>query len=163
VIPEDAFAAPTARLLGDVRLGSRASVWYGAVLDGRAAPVELAPSANVQDNAVVEATPGHPVTVGAGTTVGHNARVVGATVEPDSLVAIGSTVLEGAHVGATSIVAANATVPAGMRVAPGSLVVGQGRVVRQVSAAELERIRRGGREYARLGAEHRATLAERAR
>jgi carbonic anhydrase/acetyltransferase-like protein (isoleucine patch superfamily) len=163
VVPEDAFLAPTARVRGDVRLGSQASVWYGAVVDGRAAPVELAPSANVQDNAVVEATPGHPVTLGAGTTVGHNARVVGATVEPDSLIAIGSTVLEGARVGAASIVAANATVPAGRRVPPGSLVVGEGRIVRQVKAAEVERIRRGGREYARLGAEHRATLLKQAR
>jgi carbonic anhydrase/acetyltransferase-like protein (isoleucine patch superfamily) len=162
-LPADAFIAPTARLLGDVRLGAGASIWYGALVDGRPASVELAPGANVQDNAVVEATPGHPVSIGAGTSVGHNAHVVGATIEPSSLVAIGSTVQQGARIGADSIVAANAVVPAGERVPPGSLVIGAGRIRRQVSAAEVERIRRGEREYRRLAAEHRATLEQRER
>jgi carbonic anhydrase/acetyltransferase-like protein (isoleucine patch superfamily) len=161
--PEDAFIAPGARVTGDVRLGSQSSIWYGAAVDGEAAPVELAPAANIQDNALVRALPGRPVQIGAGTTVGHNARVIGATVEPGSLVAIGSTVLAGAHIGAFSIVAANATVPAGMRVPPGSLVLGAGRIARAVTPDEIERIKRGEREYVRLAAEHQATLRQLAR
>ena len=157
-LPDTAFIAPTARVVGDVRLGDGASIWYGAVVDGRAAAVELAPGANVQDNAVVEATAGQPVSIGAGTSVGHNAHIVGATIEPSCLVAIGSTVQEGVMVGAESIVAANAVAPAGMRIPPGSLVLGAGRIARQVRPDEVERIRRGEREYRRLAAEHRTTL-----
>src|ERR671933_677981 len=95
----DTFVAPGARVIGDVRMASEASLWFGAVLRGVDAPVELGPKANVQDNCVVEGTPGHPVRIGGGVSLGHNARVLGATVEDDSLIAIGATVLSGAHIG----------------------------------------------------------------
>ena len=94
------------------------SVWYSACLSGEAAPVELADDANVQDNGVVEGTPGHPASIGRGCTLGHNARVFGAVVEERSMIAIGATVLPGARVGAQSIISANATVPEGMEVPP---------------------------------------------
>lgn len=161
-LPDNAFIAPTARLLGDVRLGEGASVWYSAVVDGRQAAVEIDPGANVQDNAVVESTAGHPVSIGAGTSVGHNAHIVGATIEPSSLIAIGCTVQEGARIGAESIVGANAVVPAGAQVAPGSLVIGAGRVSRPVRPEEVERIHRGEAEYRRLAGEHRDTLEKQA-
>lgn len=153
------FVAPNAQVVGDVRLGADTSVWYSARVSGEAAPVELAESANVQDNGVVEGTPGHPASIGPGCTLGHNARVFGAVVEERSMIAIGATVLPGAHVGAQSIVAANATVPEGMRVPPRSLVIGQGRIVREVTEAEIDRIDRGTRDYVRLGREHRASIA----
>jgi carbonic anhydrase/acetyltransferase-like protein (isoleucine patch superfamily) len=155
----DVFVAPNARVVGDVRLGDGVSVWYSARLSGEAAPVELAEGANVQDNGVVEGTAGHPAFIGANCTLGHNARVFGATVEERSMIAIGATVLPGACIGAQSIVAANATVPEGMRVPPRSLVIGQGRILRQVSEAEIDRIDRGARDYVRLGREHRASIA----
>jgi len=153
------FVAPTANVLGDVLLGEETSVWYSATVDGTAAPVEIAHQANVQDNAVVQSTPGNPAYIGERVTLGHNARVFGAYVEPGSMIAIGATVLPGAHVGAQSIIAANATVPEGMHVPPKSLVIGNGRIVRQVTEAEIERIDRGTRDYVRLAREHRASIA----
>ena len=161
-LPDNAFVAPTARVQGDVRLGDGASIWYSAVVDGRQSSVELAPGANVQDNVLLQATAEHPVSIGAGTSVGHNARIVGATIEPSCLIAIGCTVQEGATVGAQSIVGANAVVPAGARIPPGSLVIGAGRVARPVRPEEIDRIRRGEAEYRRLAAEHRATLEQHA-
>jgi carbonic anhydrase/acetyltransferase-like protein (isoleucine patch superfamily) len=113
---------------------------------------------NVQDNAVVEATPEHPVRLGRRTSLGHNARVVGATIDEACLIAIAATVLPGAHVGTHSIVAASATVPEGMHVPPRSLVIGQGRILRTVRDDEVARIERGADDYVRLGREHRATL-----
>src|SRR5258708_28094889 len=107
-------------------MATESSVFHGSVLRGEAAPVELGPQANVQDSCVVEATPGHPVRIGARVSLGHNARVFGATVDERSLIAIGATVLPGAVIGAHSIVAANATVPEGMVVPPRTLVIGHG-------------------------------------
>lgn len=124
-------------------------MWFGAVLRGQ---VTLEDRANVQDNSIVEG----PTVIGAGTSLGHNARVYGAVVEPRSLIAIGATVLAGASVGSQSIIAANATVPEGMQVPPRSLVIGQGRILRQVTDAEIERIDRGARDYARLTREYQA-------
>jgi carbonic anhydrase/acetyltransferase-like protein (isoleucine patch superfamily) len=139
---------------GDVRLAAESSVWFASTVSGEAAPVEIGPQANIQDNCVVEGTPGHPVRIGARVTLGHNARVHGATVEDRSMVAIGATVLPGAHIGVNSIVAANATVPEGTLVPPRTLVIGQGRLLRGVTEAEIERIERGATDYVRLSREY---------
>jgi carbonic anhydrase/acetyltransferase-like protein (isoleucine patch superfamily) len=140
-------------------MAAQSSLWYCSVLRGEAAPVVIAERANVQDNSIVEGTPGQPAIIGADCSLGHNARVSGAVVEERSLIAIGATVLPGAHIGAQSIVAANATVPEGMHVPPRSLVIGHGRILRQVTQAEIDRIDRGARDYVRLGREHRAISA----
>jgi carbonic anhydrase/acetyltransferase-like protein (isoleucine patch superfamily) len=155
-IAADAYVAPGAVLVGDVRMAAESSVFHNAVLRGQAAYVALGERANVQDNCVVEGTPGHPAVIGARVSVGHNAHISGATVEDGALIAIGATLLPGAHVGAHAIVAANATVPSNMHVPPRSLVIGHGRILREVTEAEIERIERGAREYARLNAEYRS-------
>jgi carbonic anhydrase/acetyltransferase-like protein (isoleucine patch superfamily) len=159
-LADDAYIAPGAVLSGDVRMAAESSVFHGSVLRGEAAPVEIGAQANIQDNCVVEATPGHPVRVGARTSLGHNARVFGATIEERSLIAIGATVLEGAHIGARSIVAANATVPEGTVVPPRTLVIGHGRLLREVTEAEIARIEHGATDYARLGREYRRGLPD---
>jgi carbonic anhydrase/acetyltransferase-like protein (isoleucine patch superfamily) len=153
--PLDAYVAPGATLIGDVRMAIDSSVFPGSVIRAEAASVTIEAEANVQDNCVIEATPGHPVVIGARTSVGHNARVYGATIDPAALIAIGATVRQGARVGTHAIVAANAEVPEGMRVPPRKLVVGNGRIVRDVTEAEVERIEHGATEYARLSQEYR--------
>jgi carbonic anhydrase/acetyltransferase-like protein (isoleucine patch superfamily) len=155
LIAADAYVAPGATLIGDVSLASEASVFPGALVRGEAARVEIGLQANVQDNCVVEATPGHPVKIGERVTLGHNARVHGATIDDGAMIAIGATVLPGARVGRHAIVAANATVLEDMDVPAGKLVIGNGRVLRGVSEAEIERIESGATEYARLGREYR--------
>lgn len=144
------FVAPGARVEGDVTIYREASVWFGAVVRGVDAPVTIEAQANIQDNCVVEATPGHPVRIGARTTLGHNARVFGASVDASAMIAIGATVLPGARVGTHSIVAANATVPEGMRVPPRTLVIGQGRLLRDVTPEEIGRIEAGADHYVEL-------------
>jgi carbonic anhydrase/acetyltransferase-like protein (isoleucine patch superfamily) len=146
--------APGAQVIGDVGLGAESSVWFGSVVLGADAPVEVGPQANVQDNCIVEGMPGYPVRIGARATLGHNARVFGATVGEDSMIAIGATVLAGAQIGSRCIVAANATVPEGMVVPSRSLVIGKGRITRDVTEAEIERIEHGARSYARLSRDY---------
>ena len=151
----DPFIAPTASVSAEAQLGADTSVFYRARLSG---PVVLEDQVNVQDNAVVEGTPEHPVRIGRRSSLGHNARVFGATIDEACLIAIAATVQPGAHVGAHSIIAANATVPEGMQVPPNSLVIGNGRILRQVREQEIARIEHGADEYVRLGREHLATL-----
>ena len=75
------------------------------------------------------------------------------------MIAIGATVLPGARVGAQSIIAANATLPEGVHVPPRSLVVGNGRVLREVTLAEIDRIDRGTVDYVRLANQHAQTAS----
>lgn len=152
------FVAPGATVRGDVRLGERSSIWFSAVVEADGAPVVIEPEANVQDNCEVRSAPGFPARVGSGTSLGHNARVIGADVGVNCLIAMGATVLEGAVVEDGSLIAAKAIVPAGMRVPAGSLVMGHGQVRRPVSDAEYQRILGGGRAYVQLGREYLRSL-----
>ena len=47
-----AWAAPSADLIGDVRLGARASVWFGAVIRADNTPIIIGEDSNIQDGAV---------------------------------------------------------------------------------------------------------------
>lgn len=158
-IAADAFVAPTSVVVGRVRVGSRASVWYGSVLRGDDDDIVVGADCNVQDRCVLHADPGEPCVLGDRVSLGHGAIVHGARIDDDVLVGMGAIVMNGAHVGSGSLIAAGALVPPGMQVQPGSLVSGvPGKVRRQVGAAERAMIARTPDSYRRKSALHRAAL-----
>ena len=136
-------------MVGQVRLGARASVWFGAVIRGDTEAIEVGADTNVQDLAILHADPGKPCRLGERVTVGHAAVVHGATVEDDCLIGIRAVVLNGAHVGAGSLVAAGAVIPEGMVVPAGSVVMGvPGKIVRQTTEADRARMTHAWKHYA---------------
>jgi carbonic anhydrase/acetyltransferase-like protein (isoleucine patch superfamily) len=152
-----AFIAPGAVVLGDVTLGARASVWYGAVLRGDMDAIRVGEDSNIQDGTVVHVDQGLPARIGARVGVGHRAILHGCTVEDDCLIGMGSVLLNGVHIGAGSVVAAGAVVPEGTSVPPGSLVVGvPARVTRRVDETLQERIRDTWRHYVEEAERHRS-------
>lgn len=155
-LAEGVFIAPNAEVIGDVAMAERSSVWFSSVVRADGAPVRIGVGGDVQDNCVVESAPGQPAELGDYSSMGHGAALRGSIVEHHVLIAMNATVLPGCYIGAGSIIAANATVPAGTTVPPGSLVVGnQGRVVRQVTDAEFDRIVETSDHYVELGREYR--------
>ncbi|MEV4442047.1 gamma carbonic anhydrase family protein [Streptomyces sp. NPDC049577] len=143
-----AFVAPTAVLVGSVRLAARASVWYHAVLRADGDDIVLGEESNVQDGAVLHADPGFPVRVGARVSIGHNATLHGCRLADDVLVGMGAVVLNGASVGPYSIVAAGTVVPQGRHVPPHSLVAGpHASVVREVTEEDKALIAAHSRNY----------------
>ncbi|MFG2825740.1 gamma carbonic anhydrase family protein [Kitasatospora sp. NPDC048365] len=154
-IDPSAFVAPTAVVIGAVRLGPRASVWYQAVLRGDAEAIAIGADSNVQDNCTVHADPGFPVRVGDRVTVGHNAVLHGCTVEDDVLVGMGARVLNGARVGTGSLIAAGTVVPQGADIPAGSLVAGvPGKVKRPLTAEEQAAIKLNADGYLLLSDAH---------
>lgn len=155
-IPDDAFVHPGAWVIGRVRLGSRTSVWPGAVIRGDSDRISVGDESNVQDGAVLHVDAGAPCTVGARVTIGHNATVHGCTLEDEVLIGIGAVVLSGASVGRGTIIGAGAVVTEGARIPPGSMVLGiPGRVVRATSDAQREGIRASaGRYVEMIGVHH---------
>ena len=132
------WVAPTATVIGKVRLGRDASVWFGAVLRGDNELIDLGERTNIQDNCVLHTDMGYPMVLGAGVTVGHMAMLHGCRVGDNALVGIGATVLNGAEIGPNCIIGAHALIPEGKSIPANSLVVGMpGRVVRTLSEAEL--------------------------
>jgi carbonic anhydrase/acetyltransferase-like protein (isoleucine patch superfamily) len=154
-LPEP-FVALGAVVVGDVRLGTGASVWYNAVARGDTERVEVGRGTNIQDLSMLHADPGYPCVIGERVTVGHRAILHGCVVEDDCLIGMGAIVLTGAVVGRGSIVGAGALVTEGTRVEPGSLVVGApARRIRDVDEEARARINASWRHYVELATRHR--------
>lgn len=152
-----AFVAPSAVVVGDVTLGPRASVWYGAVVRADAESISIGAESNVQDGATLHSDPGYPLVLGDRVTVGHRVVLHGARVDDDVLVGMGAVVMNGAHIGSGSIVAAGAVVTENAVVPPGSLVAGvPAKVVKDLGDAAVQRIRANAVSYTDRLEQHRA-------
>jgi carbonic anhydrase/acetyltransferase-like protein (isoleucine patch superfamily) len=123
-IGQDVFLAPTAVLVGDVRVGDRASVWFGAVLRGDSSMIEIGPESSIQDNAVIHCAKGLPTRIGARVTIGHGALLEGCVIEDGALIGMGAIVLQRAHVRKGALVAAGSVVPERGEVDAGVLAAG---------------------------------------
>lgn len=149
------LAASTASIMGRVRLGQDASVWYGAVLRGDDDSIELGARSNVQDNAVVHALPGVPSVIGEDVTIGHGAIVHMRSIGDRCLIGMGSILLGEAVIGEECIIAAGALVKEKAVIPPRSLVAGvPGKIVRQVTDAEVDAICASATEYAAKARAH---------
>ena len=151
-LPEDGryWIAPTAVVMGRVRLMKNASVWFGAVLRGDNEWIELGERSQIQDNATLHTDPGFPMTIGPDCVVGHNVILHGCTVGANSLIGMGAILLNGAKIGAHCLVGAGALVTEGKSFADGSLIVGApARSVRTLDEAAIKMIANGADIYVR--------------
>jgi len=154
-----AWVAPSADLIGDVRLGERCSVWFGAVIRADNTPIIVGPETNFQDGAVGHSDPGAPLTLGARVTVGHQAILHGCTVRDEALIGMGARILNGAVIGRQCIVGAGALVTEGKSFEPRSLIVGSpARAVRQLSDEQVALLKVSAAHYAEKAARYAAGL-----
>jgi carbonic anhydrase/acetyltransferase-like protein (isoleucine patch superfamily) len=157
VISPSAWIAPTATLVGDVRVEAEASIWYGAVLRADFGAIVVRRQANVQDGSVLHGGADPVTEVGEGATIGHLCVVHGALIGAEALVGNGATVLDGAVVGPRALVAAGATVPPGMTIPGGMLAAGvPAKVVREVSGGAWEWVETNPEIYRALARRHAA-------
>ncbi len=158
-IDPDAWIAPGAVVVGSVRLGRGASVWYGAVLRADDDTITVGAETNIQDLCCLHVDAGAPIVLGDRVTVGHGATVHGAHVGTGAVIGIGAIVLGGARIGAGAIVAAGTVVRPGTDVPPGVLVAGvPGRVVRPVTEADLASFAGTAARYVLRAARHRQAV-----
>jgi carbonic anhydrase/acetyltransferase-like protein (isoleucine patch superfamily) len=154
-----AWIAPTATLVGDVRVEDEASVWYGAVLRADFGPIIVRRGANVQDGSVLHGGMDPVTEVGEGATIGHLCVVHGAIIGAEALIGNGSTVLDGAIIGRRALVAAGATVAPGMKVPDGMLAVGiPAKVTGEVRAGALRWVENNPAAYRELARRHAAGI-----
>jgi carbonic anhydrase/acetyltransferase-like protein (isoleucine patch superfamily) len=156
LIHDSVFIAPSAVVLGDVRIGAQSSVWYNAVLRGDTDTISIGPRTNVQDGAVIHVDAGMPCLIGAGVTIGHRAVVHGALVEDDVLIGIGAIVLSGARISHDCIIGAGSLVTGHSVIPPRSMVLGvPGRVVRSLTDDEVQSIRAAAEHYVEYGGKYK--------
>jgi carbonic anhydrase/acetyltransferase-like protein (isoleucine patch superfamily) len=155
----DAWVAPSADLVGNVRLGARASVWFGAVIRADNTPIIIGEDSNVQDGAIGHSDPGAPLTLGARVTVGHQAILHGCTVEDEALIGMGARILNGAVIGRQCIVGAGSLITEGKIFEPRSLIVGSpARAVRQLGEEQVALLRLSAAHYAEKAARYAVGL-----
>ena len=147
-IAGDVVILPGARIAGEVTIASGCSVWYNAVIRGDEAPITVGENTNIQDNCTLHTSFGHPLRVGSGVTVGHNAVLHGCTVGDNCLIGMGAIVLDDAVIGDNCVVGAGALVTQGTVIPAGSMALGSpARVRRALTQEEIEGIRLNAQVY----------------
>ncbi|WP_424627217.1 gamma carbonic anhydrase family protein [Bradyrhizobium sp. SYSU BS000235] len=142
------FIAETATVIGNVRLKSKASVWFGSVLRGDNELIEIGEGSNVQDNCTFHTDPGFPLTIGKNCTIGHNVILHGCTIEDGALIGMGSIIMNGARIGKGCIVGAGAIITEGKEFPERSLVVGApAKVIRALTPEQVTALTQGAPHY----------------
>jgi carbonic anhydrase/acetyltransferase-like protein (isoleucine patch superfamily) len=156
---DDYWIAPTAIVVGRVRLEANASVWWNAVLRGDFEPITIGENSNVQDGCIFHTDHGYPLTIGRNVTIGHMVMLHGCTIGDGSLVGIGSVILNGARIGRNCLVGAKALIPEGRDIPDNSVVLGApAKVVRQVTPEQTADMAAGNAEYVANWRRYRAGL-----
>lgn len=161
VTPESGnfWVADNATVLGRVILKENASVWFNCVLRGDNDPIEIGENSNIQDSCVLHTDHGVPLTIGKDVTVGHMVMLHGCTIGDETLIGIGSTILNNATIGKNCIIGAHALIPEGKVIPDNSLVMGApGKVVREISDHQVQVIRMSAVHYVENWRRHRAGL-----
>ncbi len=142
------FVAPSADVIGSVRLGAEASIWFGAVVRGDNDWIEIGAGSNVQDGSVIHTDTGFPTWIGTDVSIGHQVLLHSCSIEDESLIGNGALVLDRARIGKHCVIAAGTLVPPDTVIPAGSVVMGSpGRIVRNVGERELQMIQRAALSY----------------
>ncbi|MGA1205652.1 MAG: gamma carbonic anhydrase family protein [Opitutales bacterium] len=156
-IDPSAYVAPSAVIMGAVKIGPKASVWPNCTLRGDIERIEIGEGSNVQDGSVVHLADDLAAKIGKYVTIGHMAMIHACTIEDECLIGMKATVLDGAVIGKRSIIGAGAVVTKGTIVPPGSLVLGMpAKVVKQLSEEEQASVREWADKYVIVAAAHKA-------
>lgn len=159
VVPADSWVAPSADVIGEVRLGQEVGIWFGAAIRADNTAIVIGDRTNVQEGVTMHSDHDAPLTVGAGCTIGHRAILHGCTIGNNVLVGMGAIVLNNAVIGDDCLIGAGALVTEGKTFPPGSLIVGTpARAVREVSEEVVDGLRLSAAGYAAKQRDYAAGL-----
>lgn len=137
---QDYYIAPGVVVTGDVMLAPGVNIWFGSVIRGDLARITLGSRVNIQDGCILHTDHDTPQDIEEGVVVGHRAVLHGRRIGRDTLIGIGAVLLGNCEIGEECLIAAGSLVTEGQRIPPRSVVMGvPGRVVREISDAELQR------------------------
>tara|TARA_B100001093_G_scaffold269413_1_gene257561 strand:- start:761 stop:1267 length:507 start_codon:yes stop_codon:yes gene_type:complete len=153
---ENVFIAPTATVIGNVKLHDNVSIWFGAIIRGDSDSISIGSQTNIQDNAVIHCDPGKPAIIGKSCIIGHGAIVHGAQLSDHVLIGMNATILNDAKIGVFSIIGANSLVTSGMEIPPNSLVLGSpAKIIRKITNIEEEKIKKNALVYVEKAKEYK--------
>ena len=159
-IAADAFIAPGARIIGNVTIGARASIWYNCVVRGDVGAITIGARTNIQDGSVVHVTGGkYNTVIGEDCLIGHLAMIHGCTLEDHAFVGLGAIVMDGCVIESDAMLAAGAMLTPGKRIPAGQLWAGRPAVyLRDLKPDDIARNRAGAAGYVALAQRHKREL-----
>ena len=147
-IADNTYVAPSAQIIGNVKMADHSSVWFGAVIRGDNDLIEIGARTNIQDNSVLHTDPGIPLIIGDGVIVGHRVMLHGCKIGENTLIGIGATILNGAVIGKNCIIGAHSLITEGKVIPDGSMVVGSpGRIIKSLTEQHFQMLRINSEVY----------------
>jgi len=147
-IADNAYVAPSAQIIGNVKMADHSSVWFGAVIRGDNDLIEIGARTNIQDNSVLHTDPGIPLIIGDGVIVGHRVMLHGCKIGENTLIGIGATILNGAVIGKNCIIGAHSLITEGKVIPDGSMVVGSpGRIIKSLTEQHFQMLQINSEVY----------------
>jgi len=148
-IHENSFIAPSAEIIGDVRIGENSSIWFGTVLRGDVMPITIGKNTNIQDQTCIHGTwKKAAAKIGDSVTIGHSCVLHGCEVEDLCLIGMGSILMDGSKISKNSIVGAGSLVTEGSQFKEGMLIMGRpAKAIRPLTSEELEFLPKSASNY----------------
>ena len=160
-LPEDGshWVAPDANVIGNVRLGAGANIWFGATLRGDNERIDVGARSNIQEGCILHTDMGYPLTIGEDCTIGHGVILHGCTLGNGVLIGMGAVVLNGAHIPDGCLVCAHALVTEGKSFPPHALIVGApAKVAKLLGPDAAARLKASAAHYVANAARHKQGL-----
>jgi len=162
-IHKKAWVAPSADVIGNVKIGRDSSIWFGAVIRGDVHKIRIGKRTSIQDLSMIHVThhkkkdmsDGNPTIIGDDVTIGHKVMLHGCTIEDGCLIGMNATILDGAIIGKGSIVGAHSLVTQNKTFPPNSLIIGSpAKVVKTLNKDETEKLIKHALRYVKFKNEY---------
>lgn len=160
ILPEihpDAFLAPTAQVIGKVKIGKDSNLWFNVVVRGDVHEIHIGERTNIQDGTIIHVTTGGIGThIGNDVTIGHGVILHDCTLQDACFIGMGALIMDKAIVETGGMVAAGALVPPGKVVKSGELWGGRpAQLMRPMTEAEKAFIDVSAKRYVNLSKEYK--------
>lgn len=149
-IDKSCFIAPSADIIGSVYAEEFSSFWYGSVVRGDDNSIYIGRCSNIQDNCVVHAgkDENNDVIIGSNVTIGHGSIIHGCKILSNTLIGMGSIILDGAKIGENTIIGANSMITKNKEIPSGVMCFGSpAKIIRKITKEEYEYVKNSAHEY----------------
>ncbi|MEA3512206.1 MAG: gamma carbonic anhydrase family protein [Campylobacterota bacterium] len=164
-ISKKAWVAPSADVIGNVKIGKDSSIWFGTVIRGDVHKIRIGKRTSVQDLSMIHVThykkddmsDGNPIIIGDDVTIGHKVMLHGCIIENGCLIGMNATILDGVVIGEGSIVGAHSLVTSNKVFPPNSLIMGSpAKVVKTLTKEESANLIEHAARYVKFKEEYHA-------